>query len=142
MSLNSISINVVDLHLHFDVRSLRVSNTQPTTSKMCAMPTAPLLASVAALTIVEVCGTAAVTRWAKNDEALFLVTGLFLFMLLGVVMAVSVRVVDHMNTVNALWQSFSIACVSILSFFCFGEIITPRQCLGVALAILASICFL
>ena len=94
------------------------------------------------LTTVEVLGTSAVTEWARNGSLIACCTGIFLFALLGALLGVCVHAVDHMNTVNAAWQSTSIACVSVLSVLFYDEPITPIQCLGVVLACAASLCFL
>ena len=97
--------------------------------------------SIFSLTFVEIGGTAAVAHWAKTDDWVALCGGLCMFTILGCIMAFAIRTVDHINTVNALWQSFSISGVSIVSVCCFGETLTPRQWVGVVLAIGASACF-
>ena len=101
-----------------------------------------LFASVVALTVVEIGATSSIARWSKTDENIWLCMGLSMFTLLGLVMAISIRAIDHMNTVNALWQSISIAGVSMVSAYFFEETITNKQWFGVALAILASLCVL
>lgn len=97
--------------------------------------------SVVSLTVIEVAATAAMTQWARTGGVGVCVLGLGLFMLLGMVLGMSIRAISHMNTVNAAWQAFSIVGVSILSTVCFGEPITAIQCVGVGLAIVASLCF-
>lgn len=100
-----------------------------------------LFASVLALSGIEIAGTAAVTNWARTGNPMSCVVGIYLFAMLGLILGVSVRLTQHMNTVNALWQSISIVGVTILSSGYFQEEITLRQYLGVFLACCASICF-
>ena len=56
-------------------------------------------------------------------------------------LALSISINPHMNTVNALWQSISIASVTVVSRIVFEEPLTYLQLTGVVLATLASLCF-
>ena len=100
-----------------------------------------LLVSVSVLTLLEVVGTAAGGKWAQTDETLWMVCCLVLYTMLGGAMALSLRLVQHVNTVNILWQSASIVCVSLVSLLVFDERMTVRQYVGVVFAIFASLCF-
>ena len=101
-----------------------------------------LVGFVGSLTVIEVLGTAAMTYWARTSSPGACILGVNLFVLLGLTLGLAIRGFSHMNTVNALWQSTSIACVSLLSATYFHETITPLQWLGVVLACLASLCFI
>ena len=100
-----------------------------------------LCTSVVLLTVIEVGGTAAVTCWAHTEQLQFLVLGVGLFSALGGMLALSISINPHMNTVNALWQSISIASVTVVSRIVFEEPLTYLQLTGVVLATLASLCF-
>ena len=94
------------------------------------------------LTCIEVGGTCFITRFANDTTRLAsLAVGVSAFGLLGVALAIAIQTVGHMSVVNALWQSISIIMLSLISLFYFEESMSMRQCTGVVLATLASICF-
>ena len=94
-----------------------------------------------ALLVIEVGAAGAWSQGARTGGGGACVRGVGLCRLLGMVLGASIRAISHMNTVNAAWQAFSIVGVSMLSTVCFGEPITAIQCVGVGLAIVASLCF-
>jgi multidrug transporter EmrE-like cation transporter len=104
--------------------------------------TMQLLASTLCLIALEVLGTYLLGYWAKNGGGMFLFAGTFLFSLLGLTLGVSIRWISHMSVVNALWQSSTVVLITLLSYTCFGEVVTVRQSIGVVLNLLASLCFL
>ena len=97
--------------------------------------------TMAMLTLLEVFATACLTRWAYRIDETGLAVGCGLFSLIGFMLGHAIRHVGHMSVVNALWQSTSIAGVALLSYVLFEENITPRQAMGMGLAVTASLCF-
>lgn len=100
-----------------------------------------LAASVIGLTVVEASAVYVITKWSKDKHMPLLGLGIVLYALIGASFAASVHYIRNVNTVNALWQAFSLAIVSLLTAALFKEKITPLQWVGVILAIIASLCF-
>ena len=100
-----------------------------------------LAASVIGLTLVEASAVYAITKWSKSSNNALLAVGIILYALVGASFAASLHYISNVNTVNALWQAFSLAIVSLLAALLFKEKISPVQWVGVVLAVLASLCF-
>lgn len=100
-----------------------------------------VVVSTFTLTFVEVLATMALKRGVELESKEYFAGGVLLFALLGLCLGWSISEVGHMNMVNAMWQSFSIASISLVSVFYFKESITRRQMFGVCCAIIASLCF-
>lgn len=96
------------------------------------------------LTILETMGTACLIQWAHSQESAngALALGIALFSGIGCLLGISARFLGRLSIVNAMWQSTSITSVTLLCVFVHGETLTQVQAMGVALAVLSSICLL
>ena len=94
------------------------------------------------LTAIEVAATWALTLWVRSGNVLYCFLGLYLFATLGLAFGMTIRYVNHMNTVSCLWQTTSIVGVSIVSMCVFKESTTTLQLWGVVFAIVSSLCFI
>ena len=94
------------------------------------------------LTLLETLGTTFLIQWAQSQESAngALALGVALFSGVGCLLGVGARLLEKLSIVNAVWQSTSIASVTLLCVFVHGETLTQVQTLGVALAVLSSIC--
>ena len=96
------------------------------------------------LTLLETLGSACLIQWAQSREYAngALALGVAFFSGVGCLLGVGARLLGRLSIVNAVWQSTSIASVTLLCVFVHGETLTQVQMLGVALAVLSSICLL
>lgn len=94
-----------------------------------------------ALTVLETFGTACVRRWASlGTDYGMLILGAMIFSCIGVLLGIFARTLGHMSIINAVWQSTSIASVTLYCVFIHGESLTRIQTFGVVLAVLSSLC--
>lgn len=102
---------------------------------------AATIGGVALLLALESGAEALLKTSAQNKRALSLLGGVGLYAVVGLAFGMLLRVNSNLTLMNALWQTGNLVVVTLIGVLVFGESLTVVQWIGVALAILASICF-
>ena len=102
-----------------------------------------LLGSLVVLLALEASAASVLTLWAHNDRNAFLAAGVALYALVGLVFGVAKKYSgQNLTVLNALWQVGNLGVVSLIGVLFFKDKLTPAQWVGVALAFVATGCFL
>jgi len=94
------------------------------------------------LTLLETIGTVCLNRWARRGDLMYMCIGILMFSAVGYLLGMGARTLGSMTIVNAVWQSTSIACVTLYCVLVHGEILSRLQLFGVTIAVLSSVCLL
>ena len=91
------------------------------------------------LVIIELLTVASIKQWSISKKNLFLVFGLFGYLVVGCIFAYILHTHSDMTIVNSLWQILNIILVSALGLVVYKEKLTTRQYIGVFLAIISTV---
>ena len=105
-------------------------------------PLLTTLVGVAVLLALEASAESLLTLWSRHARAWMIVLGVALYALVGVTFALALKWSGgNLGAINALWQAANICVVTVISVVAFRKPLSRVEWLGVALAFLASICF-
>jgi multidrug transporter EmrE-like cation transporter len=91
------------------------------------------------LVTIELLSVTSLKYWSTTKNNLFLYLGLLGYLLVGAIFAYILYIHSQMTVVNSLWQVLNVILVSAVGLLIFKEKITPKQMVGVVLAIMATV---
>ncbi|MBW6440958.1 EamA family transporter [Patescibacteria group bacterium] len=87
------------------------------------------------ITTAEIVGIVVAKKWNLNDNPTYLLVVIFLFGLVGLLFANSLKY-EGMAIMNILWISFSIIITTFVGYFIFKENISLAQLVGIGIIII------
>jgi len=91
------------------------------------------------LVTIELLAVISLKHWSTTKNNIFLFLGLFGYIVVGALFAYILHTHSQMTVVNSLWQVMNVILISAVGLLIFNEHITPKQMVGVCLAIIATI---
>ena len=95
-----------------------------------------MLAWITGLLTCEILAEILLQKWAKNDNPVYLLTGIASYIVLAVLFGFAMKSGD-LTTINAAWQCGNVLLVSLYGIFVLKEKLSHRQLFGIVLATIA-----